>query len=88
MRVIAFLFGVILLFPGACALTFMFIGVTALPALGSAEWRDLTIWAFIAFALVGWGVCFLISYGGILIMGQALKPRSAAPPASNPPPGG
>ncbi len=37
MRVLAFVFGVILLAPGACALAFMGLGFGALPSLGSAQ---------------------------------------------------
>ena len=74
MRVVAFLFGLILLLPGACALGFLVMGLSALPSLGSAEWRDSAVWGMIGIATVGWGFCFLISFGGILLMRGALKP--------------
>ncbi len=73
MRAVAFLFGLILLLPGACALGFLVMGVSALPSLGSSEWRDSAIWGMIAIATVGWGICFLISFGGIMLMRSALN---------------
>jgi len=79
MRILAFVFGVILLAPGACALTFMAMGITALPPIGSAEWGDPEIWGFIAFALFGWGICFLISWGGIVLIRNAINPPPANP---------
>ena len=80
MRVVAFLFGLILLLPGACALGFLVMGLSALPSLGSAEWRDSAVWGMIGIATVGWGFCFLISFGGILLMRGALKPSRELPP--------
>ena len=75
MRVVAFLFGLVLLLPGACARGFLVMGVSALPPLGSAEWRDSGTWGIIGIATVGWGLCFLISFGGILMMRSALNPK-------------
>ena len=78
MRILAFLIGAILLLPGACALSFLVMGLTALPPLGSAEWRDGSIWGIIGIAIVGWGVCFLISFGGLMLIRNALKPPREA----------
>ena len=80
MRIIAFLFGLILLFPGACALGFLVMGVTALPPLGSGEWRDSGVWGMIGIATIGWGFCFLISFGGMMIIRGAVKPSVKPPP--------
>jgi len=80
MRIIAFLFGVVLLAPGVCAFGFMAAGITALPPLGSAEWRDFDIWGMIGVAAVGWGFCYLISFGGVMLMRGALKPGKPPPP--------
>ncbi len=79
MRVVAFLIGLILLLPGACALTFLVLGLSALPPLGSAEWRDGQVWGLMGVAALGWGFCFLISFGGILLIRNAVK--SEPPPA-------
>ena len=81
MRVVAFLFGLILLLPGACALGFLVMGLSALPSLGSAEWRDSSIWGIMFVAALGWGFCFLISFGGIMMMRAALKPQKPEAPA-------
>ena len=84
MRVIAFLIGLVLLLPGACAFVFLLGGVTALPELGSGEWRDPNVWGLIGIAASGWGVCFLISFGAIIVMRNAL--RSPPQPSPSPPP--
>jgi len=84
MRVVAILIGIVLLLPGACAFGFMLAGVSALPSLGSAEWRDGDVWGMIGVATVGWGLCFLISFGGILLIRNAI--RSDPPPGSVTPP--
>jgi len=88
MRVVAVLFGSLLLLPGACALTFMLVGVTALPPLGSAEWRDSGLWGMILIATIGWGFCFLISFAGIMMIRGALNPPQNAPNDPEPPPPG
>jgi hypothetical protein len=85
MRVVAFLFGLILLLPGACAFAFMLGGISALPSLGSGEWRDSAIWGMIGIATIGWGFCFLISFGGIMIMRGALNPTPEPPQERDPP---
>ncbi len=85
MRIIAFLFGLILLFPGVCAFGFMAAGITALPPLGSAEWRDSSIWGIMFVAAIGWGFCYLISFGGVMMMRAALKPRGKDAPAGSDP---
>jgi hypothetical protein len=79
MRVVAFLFGLILLLPGACALGFLVMGVSALPSLGSSEWRDSAVWGMIGIATVGWGLCFLISFGGVMIIRGALRLTADSP---------
>jgi hypothetical protein len=84
MKIVALLVGIILLLPGACALSFLVMGISALPSLGSAEWRDGDVWGMIGIATVGWGFCFLISYGGIMLIRNTFKPET--PPA--PPPAG
>jgi hypothetical protein len=80
MRFIAFAIGLILLLPGACAFGFLIMSIPALPSLGSAEWRDAAIWGMIGIATVGWGFCFLISFGGVMLMRGALKPGKPPPP--------
>jgi len=80
MRVIGFLFGLILLFPGACALGYMALGVTLSPDLKASDWLSPVLWIIIAVALGGWGICFLVSYGGVRMMRYALKPDTRKPP--------
>jgi hypothetical protein len=80
MRVVAILIGLILLLPGACAFGFLVAGLSALPPLGSEEWRDGNIWGLIGVATVGWGLCFLISFGGVMMIRNAIK-SDPPPPA-------
>jgi hypothetical protein len=70
-RAIAILFGLLLLLPGACALGFMGLSLTMLPSLGSGEWRDIGQMALPALLL--WGVCFAISWGGFLIIRSTVR---------------
>jgi hypothetical protein len=87
MRILAFLIGVVLLLPGACAFGFMLAGITALPPLGSAQWRDGDVWGIIGVATLGWGFCYVISFGGILLIRNALKrEKPPAPDAGGSPP--
>jgi hypothetical protein len=79
MRVIAFLFGLVLLLPGVCAFGFLLVGITTLPPLGSAQWRDSSIWGIIGIATIGWGFCFLISFFGIMMIRAALDRASNTP---------
>lgn len=65
MRVVAMLFGLILLLPGACALVFAAFSVPEFihnPSNGDA----------IPFILL-WAVCFAISLGGIFLIRWALS---------------
>ncbi len=80
MQVVAILIGLILLFPGACALTFLVLGVSTLPPLGSAQWRDSDMWGIIGIATLGWGFCFLISFGGIMLIRNAIRGDPPRPP--------
>jgi hypothetical protein len=64
MRVIAILFGLILLLPGACSLLFM---IGSLPSMFT---RDL---GGAAPLVLLWVVCFGISYGGLMMIRSALK---------------
>jgi hypothetical protein len=59
MRVIAFLFGVLLLLPGACSLVFMFL------SMGESGSAGLLV--------ILWLICFAISFGGILLIRRALS---------------
>jgi hypothetical protein len=65
MRVLAFLFGVILLLPGLCSLGFM------------AIYHDPSDLASSPIVLL-WLVCFGVSFGGIMMIRYALRGR--APP--------
>ena len=80
MKIVALLVGIILLLPGACALSFLVMGLPALPPLGSAQWRDGDVWGIIGIATVGWGLCFLISFGGIMLIRNTFKPDAPPPP--------
>lgn len=64
-REIAILFGLLLLLPGACALGFMGLSLTMLPGLGPSDWKQIGGIAIPALLL--WGVCFAISYGGFYV---------------------
>jgi hypothetical protein len=85
MKIVAFLVGVILLLPGACALSFLVMGISALPPLGSAQWRDSSVWGIIGIATVGWGFCFVISYGGIMLIRNVFKSGPPRPGDREPP---
>jgi hypothetical protein len=64
-------FGAVLLLPGACALGFMAFGASMLPGLGASDWGAA---AYIGgMGLLLWGVCFLISYGGLLMIRRGLR---------------
>ena len=60
LRVLAFIFGVILLLPGACSLGFMAI------FLGSGSLGDLGPLPLL------WPVCFAISFGGVMMIRRAI----------------
>ncbi|HXT07061.1 MAG TPA: hypothetical protein VN715_09015 [Roseiarcus sp.] len=61
MRVLAFIFGVILLLPGACSLGFMAI------LLGSGSLGDIGPLPLL------WLICFAISFGGIMMIRSAIR---------------
>jgi hypothetical protein len=84
MRVVAILIGIVLLLPGACAFGFLVAGVSALPPLGSGEWRDSGVWGMIGIATVGWGLCFLISFGGVMLIRNAVKSPPPLGPGAPP----
>jgi hypothetical protein len=63
-------FGLVLLLPGMCALGFMSLGASMLPGLGSSDWGAVGQMAALALPL--WAVCFAISFGGIIIIKNAL----------------
>jgi hypothetical protein len=66
-RVLAFLIGVILLLPGACALGFMALSIGDRMSLGPIP--------------LLWLVCFLISAGGVALIRSALRgPPPRDPP--------
>ena len=80
MQILAFLLGLVLLLPGGCSIGYMalilpseFKGAYHDPYLSIAEW----VWAF----------SFLVSFGGILLIRNALRverddrPRTGDPPA-------
>jgi hypothetical protein len=73
MRVIVFLFGVILLLPGACALVSAAVFVPDMlrhPSdLGEAAPLTL-LWLF----------CFAVSFGGILMIRRAMSKSGKTPP--------
>jgi len=64
MRVLAFIFGVLLLFPGLCAIGFIAI---SLPDIG----RDIA--GAVAPLILLWIVCFAISAGGIVMIRASLR---------------
>ena len=70
-RFIAFVFGLILLAPGACALGFMGLSLQQF-ADPKAPDRAFVI-GFWPVALVLWAICFAISYGGIRVIRAAFK---------------
>ncbi len=70
-RAIMIVFGLVLLLPGMCALGFMSLGASMLPGLGSSDWAAVGQMAVMAVLL--WAVCFAISFGGILVIRNALK---------------
>lgn len=78
MRVLAFLFGLILLLPGACALGFMSFLIPeafAHPPNSSDVAQMAMLWA----------VCLLISFGGVVLIRNALRGQA---PRRDPPTGG
>lgn len=67
MRVLAVLFGIILLLPGLCSLGFMAVVLPGNP--GSGGW-------------LLWIICFAISFGGILMIRAGISgPQPPRPPA-------
>jgi hypothetical protein len=72
MRVLAVLFGIILLLPGLCSLGFM---VVLLPGSTNAN-------ALAPFWLL-WIVCFAISFGGFMMIRAGM--REPRPPQPRPP---
>jgi hypothetical protein len=75
MRVLAVLFGIILLLPGLCSLGFMAILLPAGASGGNASVYGM-------FGLL-WIVCFAISFGGILMIRAGIRgPRT---PQQQPP---
>jgi len=75
-RAIAIFFGIFLLLPGLCALGFMGLSLTMLPDLGPSDWKQIGGIAIPALLL--WGVCFAMSYGGFLLIKNALKSGEGA----------
>jgi hypothetical protein len=82
MRVVVFLFGLVLLLPGACSLGYM---VLVLPSEFKSTYND----PYLSLAELLWAVCFLISFGGVLMIRYAWRdvrgerrggPRSGDPP--------
>jgi len=72
MRLLAFIFGIVLLLPGACSLVFMSLS-TGGSSLGALP--------------LLWLVCFGVSFGGFLMIRYAVKkPPSPEPPKQEDPP--
>jgi hypothetical protein len=75
MRVLAVIFGIILLLPGLCSLGFM-VAFAGSSGVGSSP------------IVLLWLVCFAISFGGFLMIRNGLRgPRPPAPPNGPPTPG-
>jgi hypothetical protein len=64
MRVVAVIFGIILLLPGACSFLFM---LGFLPAMFSGHFSGA------APLILLWLVCFAVSYGGLMMIRSAGK---------------
>ena len=64
-------FGLILLLPGMCALGFMSLGASMLPGLGSSDRGAVGQMAALAVPL--WAVCLAVSFGGIIMIKNALR---------------
>jgi hypothetical protein len=75
LRVLAFLFGLILLLPGACSLGFMvFFVPDAFNHPSNAG--DLAPLALL------WAFCFLVSFGGVVLIRNAIRGQA---PRRDPP---
>ena len=76
LRILALLFGIVLLLPGVCSLGFMAAFVPEALA------RPSNAGDLVPLGLL-WAFCFAISFGGFLLIRNALrglKPRPADPP--------
>jgi hypothetical protein len=76
LRVLAILFGIILLLPGLCSLGFMAFMLPAAFREGGGANPLVLLWL----------VCFAISYGGILMIRYGVRgerDRTPQPPSSN-----
>jgi hypothetical protein len=66
MRVVLFLFGLVLLLPGACSLTYMAL---ILPNEFKSTYND----PYLSLAEMLWAFCFLVSFGGVLLIRYAWR---------------
>ena len=71
MRVLAVIFGVILLLPGLCSLGFM----VAMQGSSGVESPIILLWL----------ICFAVSFGGILMIRNGLRGRRPPAPPNGPP---
>jgi hypothetical protein len=80
LRIFAFLFGVVLLLPSGCSIGYM---VLIIPNEFKSTYHD----PYLSIAEGVWAFSFLVSFGGILLIRNALRverderPRSGDPPA-------
>ena len=79
LRSFAFLFGLVLLFPGGCSISYM---AFIIPSEFKSTYND----PYLSIAEWVWALSFLVSFGGILLIRYALRverderPRTGDPP--------
>ena len=80
LRALAFLLGLVLLLPGGCSIVYMAL---IIPGEFKSTYHDL----YLPIAELVWAFSFLVSFGGILLIRNALRverdegPRTGDPPA-------